>query len=242
MVQIGTITPHMTDVLPLNVHTWGPETGARVLLVHGIQSSGATWWRIAEGLAARGARVAAPDLRGHGTSPRGDRHRLADFIADLRALGTDWDLVVGHSLGGTLTALALADDPGWAGRAVLLDPVLVLPEEDFEAIVAGQLRELRTTTEAALESAHPHWHPEDRRLKAEAVRQVDPRAAENGLRDNRPWDHAHVLNRITTPLTILVPSGDDAMFALDDPRAIVIAGTGHSLHRDAPDRVLEALL
>ena len=48
------------------IHRWGPEP-ARVLLIHGITSSGATMWRLGEGLAERG--VVAPDLRGHGEAP-----------------------------------------------------------------------------------------------------------------------------------------------------------------------------
>ena len=225
--------------MELNEHRWGTAGGPRVLLLHGVQSSGATWWQIAEGLASRGADVTAPDLRGHGASPRAERYRFADYVCDLRP---GWDLVVGHSLGGTLAAFALAHDPGFARRAVLLEPVFTLPEDDFEQVVAGQLEEL-DAPEHALHAAHPHWHPEDRRLKAAAAAACSRHAAEATLRENRPWDHAGLLSAPKTPLTIL--GGDPALGALfgptDDPRYRMLTGTGHSPHRDDPRAVLEAL-
>ncbi len=211
-----------------------------MLLLHGVQSSGATWWRIAEGLAQRGADVTAPDLRGHGASPRADRYRLADFVADLRPA---WDLVVGHSLGGTLAAYALANHAAFARRAVLLDPVFDLPDDGFDDLVAGQLAEL-TLTHDELRERHPRWHPEDIRRKAEAARACDPHAAEATLRENRPWDHGHLLARSDTPLTILgADPAHGALFApIADPRYTMLAGAGHSLHRDNPDAVLDACL
>src|SRR3954452_21434853 len=122
----------------LNTLHWGHGSGPRVLLLHGVQSAADTWWRIAESL-AKHAQISAPDLRGHGLSPRADRYRLQDYVSDLESR---WGPLVGHSLGGTLAAYALQQDAGFARDAVLLDPVLELPDDGFEQIVAGQLKEL----------------------------------------------------------------------------------------------------
>src|SRR3954451_6996441 len=102
----------------LHAHRWGPEP-ARVLLIHGITSSGATMWRLGEGLKDRGA--IAPDLLGHGESPDSDGYTLADLA---HGLGRGYELVIGHSLGGLVAAHASAHDPGFAQRLVLLDPAL----------------------------------------------------------------------------------------------------------------------
>ena len=68
---------HLVDGLERTL-AGAPRGGPRVLLLHGLQSSGATWWRIASSASpTRGADVTAPDLRGHGASPRGERYRLA---------------------------------------------------------------------------------------------------------------------------------------------------------------------
>jgi pimeloyl-ACP methyl ester carboxylesterase len=234
-----------TASIPLHTLTWGPPGAKRALLLHGVQSAAATWWRIASGLAAAGRRVVAPDLRGHGHSPPAAGYALSDLAADVRALGCGWDLVIGHSLGGTLAAHLLAD-PEFARRALLLDPVLQLPEDEFEAIVAAQLAEL------ADPAADPRWHPEDARLKAVAARQTTPAVNEAVLRDNRPWAYERLLDDVVTPVTIL--GSDPARGGMLDPatgeaiaaRAPAVSyrrleGVGHSAHRDAPALVLGAV-
>jgi pimeloyl-ACP methyl ester carboxylesterase len=57
------------DRMPLQWDPDGPARG-RVVLLHGMTSLSATWWRIGPGLAARGWQVVAPDLPGHGTAAR----------------------------------------------------------------------------------------------------------------------------------------------------------------------------
>jgi 3-oxoadipate enol-lactonase len=68
--------------------------------------------------------VIAPDLRGHGRSPRGDGRLSAEVMAGdvaalLAALGTPSAHVVGLSLGGCV-ALALALDHGACVRSLML--------------------------------------------------------------------------------------------------------------------------
>ena len=237
--------------VPLHTLSSGPPHGPRALLLHGVQSSAAGWWRIAAALAASGHFVVAPDLRGHGDSPGGDGYSLRALAADIQAIGSDWDLVVGHSLGGTLAAQLLHDDPGFARRTVLLDPVFTLPEATFEAIVAGQLAELGAPA-AQIRAEHPDWHAEDVRLKALAAQATTPAVNEAVLRDNRPWSHAHLLDHATNPVLIL--GSDPSRGGMLDPAlgealATRIApvtyrrldGVGHSAHRDDPARVISAL-
>lgn len=241
--------------IPLSLRTqqWGRPGNGRALLVHGVQSSANSWWRIADALAHAGLHVTAPDLRGHGQSPSGVGYALPDLVADLHGLGDGWDLVVGHSLGGTLVASMVAADRGFARRAVLLDPVLELPEEDFDAIVAAQLDELATADAAVLQAAHPSWHPEDCRIKAQGATACSPFVNEAVLRENRPWRYSDLLARAQTP--VLVLGADPSAGGMLDPtlaRRLAarngqvtyrsVAGSGHSLHRDRPQSVIDALL
>jgi pimeloyl-ACP methyl ester carboxylesterase len=237
----------------LNSLSWGRSGGPSVLLVHGVQASAGCWWQIADGLARRGLGVTAPDLRGHGLSPSGARYRLVDFVEDLTALDGKWDAIVGHSLGGTVIAQALVDGHWSPSTAVLLDPVLELPEAEFDAILEGQLAELAAAEAAALQRANPGWHPEDCRQKALAAAQCSPFVNEAVLRDNRPWDYAGLLEQATSPVVVLAADEraggmlDPALgrrVSANNPRVSYrrIEGAGHSLHRDRPQVVVEAVL
>jgi pimeloyl-ACP methyl ester carboxylesterase len=65
-------------------HRWDPEGTARgrVVLLHGIMSTAATWWRVGPALASRGWVVDALDLPGHGDWPRSDRPLGMDSLVD----------------------------------------------------------------------------------------------------------------------------------------------------------------
>src|SRR5687767_10228882 len=96
----------VTPVEPATT-TWGSRRAPRrALLVHGLGSVGADWWQVADALARNGYRVVAPDLRGHGRSPAASTYRITDLVSDLHELGGDWDLLIGHSFGGLLAAVA----------------------------------------------------------------------------------------------------------------------------------------
>lgn len=91
----------------------GPADGHPLVLVHGLLADATTWARAMPGLAARGFRVVAPDLQGHGLSakPGGARYSIAEFAATVRRLmdhlGMGTATIGGHSLGGG-TAIALS--------------------------------------------------------------------------------------------------------------------------------------
>lgn len=246
----------MTDYdRPVSLPTleWGVRGHRRALLLHGLASSAVTWWRIADGLAGAGFHVTAPDLRGHGTAPRTGSYRLSGYAADLWALGDRWDLVVGHSLGGTLGALICARE-NFAQRLVLLDPVFIVPEDQFDELVDAQLDELADAGDPrAYAERNPGWHREDAALKAVAASQTSGYVIERTLSDNRPWWYLDLVGDVRIPTTILCadPNRDplfDATLGEEVARrnaritTMIVAGAGHSIHRDAADAVLDVLV
>lgn len=232
---------------------WGVHGRQRALLLHGLSSSAATWWRIADALAGAGYHVTAPDLRGHGNAPHTASYRLSGYAADLWELGDDWDIVVGHSIGGTVGSLVCAREH-FARRLVMLDPVLMIPEDRFDSLLANQIAELDVAgNPAAFAQRHPTWHPEDVAIKAYAALQTSRFVIERTLRDNRPWWYLDLLGDVHINTTIV--GADPARGALFEPaigrelasrnaqiRTLVVSGAGHSVHRDAPDAVLGVLL
>ncbi|MFT5682150.1 MAG: pimeloyl-ACP methyl ester carboxylesterase [Myxococcota bacterium] len=99
-----------------------------VLILHGWLDQGASWRRVAAGLAAAGHRVIAPDHRGHGRSahaPPGSYYHFPDYITDvdalLRALDLPPVILIGHSMGGTIATTLAALRPERIARLVLID-------------------------------------------------------------------------------------------------------------------------
>ncbi|MCU1544183.1 MAG: alpha/beta hydrolase [Microbacteriaceae bacterium] len=228
---------------------WGdPSASRRALLVHGLTSSGATWWRVAEALADDGWYVTAVDLRGNGDAPTAESYTFADYAGDLPRGG--WQLVVGHSLGGAVAVVA-ANEPGFTERLVLLDPALEVAGDDLRALLVGELDELRLD-DAGFRALRPTWHPTDVAHKASAVRRAGARMIERTVADNTPWT---VLRDATTlPVRTLLVGGDPAVYSMlpaESAAAITaanplvdyraIAGSGHSPHRDRPVETIALL-
>lgn len=228
---------------------WGdPASSRRALLVHGLTSSGATWWRVGEALAHDGWFVTAVDLRGNGGAPVADTYSFSDYVSDLP--GSGWNLVVGHSLGGAVATLA-ALRPGFAERVVLLDPALALPSGELDGLLAGELGEL-VLDEAGFRALRPAWHPLDIEHKAAATALATAHMVERTIADNTPWNVLTEAGRLSVPT--LIVGGDHAVYSMVSTESAdalvaangnvayrVVAGSGHSPHRDRPEETLALL-
>jgi lipase len=110
----------------LHAHTFGPENGPRLLLLHGVTGTGTRFRRFAEE-ELPGVRVIAPDLRGHGDStwdpPWHVERHVADVLALMDDLGLDRVPVAGHSFGGLISMRLAGVTPGRVERLALIDPV-----------------------------------------------------------------------------------------------------------------------
>jgi pimeloyl-ACP methyl ester carboxylesterase len=182
--------------IPFAVAEWGALADPPLLLVHGVTSSSATWWRIGPALAAAGFRVIAPDQAGHGrTGGWRGHHRFRDNAADLAALvrasGMDrHDLaVVGHSWGAVTVAWLPAAGIRPA-RLVLVDPPTV-PLEIMATMVVDPVERRYSDPEEArrvIAAANPSWLPREVEVKAQGLTQFDEDAVRAVLLDNGDWD------------------------------------------------------
>jgi pimeloyl-ACP methyl ester carboxylesterase len=235
----------------LQTHVWNPLGDRRALLLHGLGSDGATWWRLASELAEDGYLVVAPDLRGHGRSPAAVDHRISTLAADAAALGSGWELVVGHSLGGAIAADLLARPELGITAAVLVDPVLRLEDEDRPELHARLRAEAGGVDAADVRRVHPGWDERDVWRKVLATRAVAPDVIDAVLHDNDPWDVVPLAAGWDARVHLLAGEPElggscppELLARLDDGEDVtgeIVAGAGHSIHRERPDAVSKAV-
>ncbi len=128
---------HSADGTRLAAYRWEPDgapTGD-ILLCHGLGEHAGRYNHVAQAFTARGWRVTALDLRGHGTSDgkRGHVEDWAEYVADLRAAAQLIDgpyVLVAHSM-GALVSLDHLRTPGSCVAAALsaapLEPAVPAP-------------------------------------------------------------------------------------------------------------------
>lgn len=117
---------------------WGDPADRNIVLVHG-GAAHSRWWDHIAPLLARGWRVVAMDLSGHGDSGRRDRYSLDIWAREVLAVVTDAGtaastVVIGHSMGGLVTLrLATLAGSQIAGAVAIDSPIRDMAPEDREA-------------------------------------------------------------------------------------------------------------
>jgi pimeloyl-ACP methyl ester carboxylesterase len=137
-VQLG-------DQLVHYVHGGKPATDGDlpIVFVHGL--SGATiWWRKNLDFLSQSNKVYALDLPGFGQSPSNGEFSveyqlkvLADWLAAIKVRRA---ILVGHSLGGYLSALLTVQSPALTAGLVLVDPAIFPPDYPFWRVALGALQ------------------------------------------------------------------------------------------------------
>ncbi len=116
------------------------------------------------------------DVQGHGDSEVGGRFVGWNECASLavqaleqhqQAFSKVAKFAVGHSFGGVLTGLILADHPRLFQRAVLLDPVLFPPSMALAGVLANSMRVSRFLPLArASRKRRAHWPSKQAAMEA----------------------------------------------------------------------------
>lgn len=198
------------------------------MAVHGITANALSFAPLAAALAGR-VTLVAPDLRGRaGSAGLGGPYGLAahtdDLVAVLDQLGQERAMLVGHSMGGFVAALAAVRHPDRVSGVLLVDGgvTLSVPAQGdidaiLEAVIGPALHRLRMTfdtTESYVDfwRAHPaladHWSPA---VEAYALRDLhgtrsscDIDAVRDDARDTLINDETTTaFKKLTCPATLL---------------------------------------
>ncbi|MBR7832687.1 alpha/beta hydrolase [Actinospica durhamensis] len=218
-VQVGGLALHYRET--------GPAAGLPVVALHGHPGSAATWDGVAAGVCAAGDyRVLALTQRGYGRSGRVGPYTLPTYAEDLlgfvAALGLERFVLLGHSMGGTVAALAaerLAAERGPAGLLGLVLEDSVIPREGVHLPVPERPQqpesvpydwELVPQIYAQLEAPDPAWWSGLARIEVPTL-----------VIAGGPTSHV--------PQDVLA----DAAALMPRARLVTLEGAGHSVHRDA---------
>lgn len=221
-----------------------------IVLLHGVQSSHLTWWRLEQDLQELGWRVHALDLLGHGTrSDVGPEELTIDEFANdvLDREPGRVDVLAGHSLGSLVALRVAALAPEYCDRVVIEDPPGLAGTLD-PRVLADDLEETVRITRAdpaatvlTLLRENPMWSHRDAECSVKNRMALDVVRVARFLRTAH-WDLQALVQLCPVPVHLLAATRDST---LTDPDRSVLMGhlpadqiavidSGHAIHRERP--------
>ncbi|KAG1820467.1 Alpha/Beta hydrolase protein [Suillus subaureus] len=226
---------------------WGcPTASRRALLIHGMTMCSNSWEGIAQLLVAEGFFVIAPNLLGHG-GRRCTSYRISDFAEDLRpyfAMGTSYDVIIGHSFGCLVTLSLLPFLPKTKETTIILvDSAFELTEKKiniFQNMVLEWTANIKTPEEHMVEN--PTWSRRDCVLRTLGIAMVDPNTVKV-FQQNTPWSSSGLLKNLQphVKITLLVSDPENIPRDIERLNTKVLTGIGHWIQYECPDAIMDAI-
>jgi pimeloyl-ACP methyl ester carboxylesterase len=243
--------------LRLHYNEWSTQ-GPPLVFLHGITGSSNSWDAIAPSF-VDDYHVMAFDLRGHGQSgkPDGGYSWESDYARDISAFITEQldepAIVVGHSLGATVSAPA-AVQAGDAVRAIVMEdpPAFVSDDEDaprvrFASVLTvkalpfdDRIEELMKTMNIAREAAT---------IRAENLENMSESVMTELFAGGSSYRPDDLLPKVARPTLVILgnPNKGGVVDWTDRPRLQrLLEGSkilewpevGHGIHSEAPERFI----
>jgi 2-succinyl-6-hydroxy-2,4-cyclohexadiene-1-carboxylate synthase len=232
-----------------------------IVLLHGFAGTGAAWAPVVDRLAER-YRALAPDIRGHGTAADARPIGFRECVADVADLAPARFALAGYSLGARLALHVALAHPDHVRRLVLVGATAGIADPLERESRRREDEELAARLETeTIEEFADHWgrQPLFRGQPPEVVEAAREDRLRNGpeclaaaLRGLGPGAMQPLWSRLpelTMPVTAIVGErdakyrklGERMVAALPDAELLVVPGTGHAVHLEAPALVATAI-
>ena len=229
-----------------------------ILLLHGVQASQLTWWRLKQDLQDLGWKVHTVDLLGHGSrNAAGPGDLTVEGLArDVLSQGPGpVNVLAGHSLGSVvgLTVASLA--PDYCDRVVVEDPPAI-SRTPMEHDIVGNMEETIRATRAdpagtfqALLQENPVWSYQDAVNSLQNRLNLDVERVVRFLR-SAWWDVEDLVERCPVPVSLLaatqgstlVEPARSALMSRLPAEHVALIDSGHTIHRERPGLWLHHVL
>jgi pimeloyl-ACP methyl ester carboxylesterase len=221
-----------------------------MVLLHGVQSSQLTWWRLKLDLQDLGWQVHAVDMLGHGSRHAAGPGELTidDLAQDVLAqIPGPVNVLAGHSLGSIVALTLVGLAPEYCDRVVIEDPPGLggsLDPRDVADDVEESVRVARADpagTILALLEENPVWSRRDAENSVKNRLMLDVVRVSRLLRTNR-WDLQALVQDCPVPVQLLAATDDSTL--TDPDRSVLmkrlpadhiaVLQSGHAIHRERP--------
>jgi pimeloyl-ACP methyl ester carboxylesterase len=221
-----------------------------ILLLHGVQSSQLTWWRLKLDLQDLGWQVHAVDMLGHGSRHAAGPGELTigDLAQDVLAqIPGPVNVLAGHSLGSIVALTLVGLAPEYCDRVVVEDPPGLggsLDLRDVADSVEESVRVARADaagTVFALLEENPVWSRRDAENSVKNRLMLDVVRVARLLRTDR-WNLQALVQDCPVSVQLLAATEDSAL--TDPDRSVLmnrlpadhvaVLESGHTIHRERP--------
>lgn len=252
-----------TEPVELAYDVFGEEhLGCPIIILHGFFASSRNWRLIAKKLAIHW-RVYVLDMRNHGQSPHALNMDYPSMAADLILFMQTQQIleahIVGHSMGGKVAMYLALTAPERINSLVIVDISPTAYQHNFDNLINAlkslPLAELsnRKQAETWLQSSIP-----DLNYRQFLLQNLSLQNGEYYWRIDLEIFHANAHHIVGFPVIndnfyylkpVLFMSGENSSYICSksiyqyfpNAKIIVLNGTGHWMHVDAPELFLEML-
>ncbi len=222
-----------------------------LLLIHAAGGQRANWPPQVRRL--RGVHTIAPDLPGHGRSAGAGRETIGDYASDMLALadalGIEWCIPVGHSMGGAVALQMALDAPERVAGLGLVATGARLRVSP--AILDNILGDYDAAVEHLIDHEFgPRVDDNVRRLARRQLRELPPRVLHGDYVACDAFDVRDRLPEISVP-ALVVGGSEDRMTPpkyarylsdhLPNATLVLLEGGGHMIPAEFPDELARIL-